>query len=29
MDATAIIDYYAPLTGWLADQNRNETCGWD
>jgi len=29
MDATAIIDYYKPLTTWLAEQNKNESCGWD
>ncbi len=29
MDATAIIDYYKPLTDWLAAQNKGETCGWD
>jgi peptidyl-dipeptidase A len=29
MDATAIIDYYKPLTDWLALQNKGETCGWD
>jgi peptidyl-dipeptidase A len=28
MDATALIDYYAPLMTWLGEQNRNETCGW-
>ena len=28
MDATAIIDYYKPLTDWLAAQNKGETCGW-
>jgi peptidyl-dipeptidase A len=29
MDATAIIDYYAPLTEWLKGQNKGETCGWE
>jgi len=29
MDATAIIDYYKPLTDWLAEQNKGETCGWE
>ncbi len=29
MDATAIIDYYKPLTDWLSEQNKTETCGWD
>ena len=28
MDATAIIDYYRPLTEWLREQNKGETCGW-
>jgi peptidyl-dipeptidase A len=28
MDATAIIDYYAPLMTWLAQQNESEQCGW-
>jgi len=28
MDATAIIDYYAPLIDWLQDQNRGKQCGW-
>ncbi len=29
MDATAILDYYAPLAAWLDEQNRGQTCGWD
>jgi peptidyl-dipeptidase A len=28
MDATAILDYFAPLQGWLAQQNRGRQCGW-
>jgi peptidyl-dipeptidase A len=28
MDATAIIDYFAPLKTWLDEQNRGRTCGW-
>jgi peptidyl-dipeptidase A len=28
MDATAILDYFAPLKGWLDEQNRGQTCGW-
>jgi peptidyl-dipeptidase A len=28
MDATAILDYFAPLGDWLDEQNRNRTCGW-
>ena len=27
-DATAIIDYYAPLATWLDEQNKGEQCGW-
>jgi peptidyl-dipeptidase A len=28
LDASAIADYFAPLAGWLIEQNRNESCGW-
>lgn len=28
MDATAIRDYFAPLEGWLKEQNKNLKCGW-
>lgn len=28
MDATAILDYFAPLQVWLDDQNANRQCGW-
>ena len=28
MDATAIIDYFAPLKNWLDQQNKGQTCGW-
>ncbi len=28
MDATALIDYFAPLKSWLDEQNRGRTCGW-
>jgi len=28
MDATAILDYFAPLKAWLDEQNRGRTCGW-
>ncbi|HSM34771.1 MAG TPA: M2 family metallopeptidase [Longimicrobiales bacterium] len=28
MDATAIIDYFAPLMEWLEEQNAGRTCGW-
>ncbi len=28
MDASAIIDYFQPLLGWLEEQNEGKTCGW-
>ena len=28
MDATAILDYFAPLKTWLDEQNEERTCGW-
>ncbi len=28
MDATAIIDYFAPLMGYLKEQNAERSCGW-
>ena len=28
MDATAILDYFAPLKAWLDEQNQGRTCGW-
>jgi len=28
MDATAIVDYFAPLMGWLELQNAGRSCGW-
>ncbi|NNF51140.1 MAG: M2 family metallopeptidase [Gammaproteobacteria bacterium] len=28
MDASAIIDYFQPLIGWLEEQNEGKTCGW-
>ena len=28
MDATAIIDYFAPLMGYLEEQNEGRSCGW-
>ncbi|HEV8580619.1 MAG TPA: M2 family metallopeptidase [Thermoanaerobaculia bacterium] len=28
MDATAIIDYFAPLKTWLDEQNKGQKCGW-
>ena len=29
MDASAIIDYFKPLEGWLAEQNKGQSCGWE
>jgi peptidyl-dipeptidase A len=29
MDASAIIDYFKPLEGWLEEQNKGQSCGWD
>src|SRR5262245_65254654 len=28
MDATAIVDYFAPLKTWLDEQNKGRKCGW-
>jgi peptidyl-dipeptidase A len=28
MDASAIIDYFAPLYAWLQEQNKGTNCGW-
>jgi peptidyl-dipeptidase A len=28
MDASAIIDYFAPLDAWLKEQNKGKSCGW-
>ena len=28
MDATAILDYFAPLKSWLDEQNQGRQCGW-
>ena len=28
MDATAILDYFAPLQKWLDEQNKGRQCGW-
>ena len=28
MDATAILDYFAPLAAWLQEQNEGRSCGW-
>jgi peptidyl-dipeptidase A len=28
MDASAILEYFKPLQGWLKQQNKGQTCGW-
>ena len=28
MDASAILDYFAPLAAWLEEQNQGQKCGW-
>ncbi len=28
MDASAILEYFAPLKGYLEEQNKGQTCGW-
>ena len=28
MDGGAILEYFAPLQGWLEQQNKGQTCGW-
>jgi len=28
MDATAILDYFAPLSAWLDEQLKGQTVGW-
>ena len=28
LDATAILDYFAPLKKWLDEQNKGRSCGW-
>jgi peptidyl-dipeptidase A len=28
MDATAILDYFAPLQKWLDEQNKGKPIGW-
>jgi peptidyl-dipeptidase A len=29
MDASAISEYFKPLQAWLAEQNKNQSCGWN
>jgi len=28
MDASALLEYFAPLRGWLKDRNQGQQCGW-
>ena len=28
MDATAMLDHFAPLRAWLETQNKGQRCGW-
>lgn len=28
MDASAMVEYFQPLQGWLKEQNKNSKCGW-
>jgi peptidyl-dipeptidase A len=28
LDASAMIEYFAPLQRWLAERNKGEQCGW-
>jgi peptidyl-dipeptidase A len=28
MDASAIVEYFEPLMGWLREQNEARSCGW-
>ncbi len=29
IDASALLEYFAPLRAWLAEQNKGKACGWD
>jgi peptidyl-dipeptidase A len=29
MDASAMLDYFAPLMAWLQEQNAGRQCGWN
>ncbi len=29
MDASAIIEYFQPLMGWLTEKNKGQQCGWE
>ena len=28
MDASALLEYFAPLQAWLQQQNEGQACGW-
>ena len=28
MDASALLEYFAPLSAWLKEKNAGQTCGW-
>jgi peptidyl-dipeptidase A len=28
MDASAVLEYFAPLQAWLKEQNEGKACGW-
>ena len=28
LDASPILEYFAPLQGWLTEQNKGQSCGW-
>lgn len=28
IDASAMLEYFAPLTAWLEEQNAGRVCGW-
>ncbi|MEN8374073.1 MAG: M2 family metallopeptidase, partial [Gemmatimonadota bacterium] len=28
MDGSAVVEYFAPLMEWLAEQNAGRQCGW-
>ena len=29
LDGSAVLEYFAPLKGWLEEQNQGKTCGWN
>jgi peptidyl-dipeptidase A len=29
IDASALLEYFTPLTAWLKQQNASATCGWN